>query len=298
MAAEEPESFDLSSVKLFASGADAMPPPLIERFRKLGCAVKSPRGKLLFTSAFAEIYGMVELSGPAILKVTPPEPFEDAPIRSRVRRSRIAPRLTNVRARLRENIRALAGRREDERAALGIPIPPYRAKIVDDNGKTVRPGVVGELVLKGPGVTKGYDADPQATAKTTQDGWLRTGDLAWKNRLGFIAFATRKKDVIKHGGYSVFPAEVEAQMMTHPRVAEAVVFGIPHATKGAQPAAAVVVKGNVTVEELLEWCRANIASYKAPRVIAIVKADEIPRNANKKVLKDDLKKLLSERGLL
>ena len=97
-----------------------------------------------------------------------------------------------------------------------------------------------------------------ATAKTTKDGWLKTGDLARQNRAGLIAFATRKKDVVKHGGYSVFPAEVEAQLAAHPQIAEAVVFGVPHPTKGAVPAAAIVLaKGATTNEADLPADRAN-----------------------------------------
>ncbi len=284
LAEANPESFDLSSVRLWASGADAMNPALVERFRKLGCSFASPRGRRLLTSAFAEIYGMVELSGPAILKLTPPQPFDDGPVSAPVRsalkrlRARVAPKPATV----------------EEPTAMGILIPPYRARIVDDDGKLVKTGTVGELVLKGPGVTTGYDNDPEATAKTTKDGWLKTGDLARQNRAGLIAFATRKKDVVKHGGYSVFPAEVEAQLAAHPQIAEAVVFGVPHPTKGAVPAAAIVLAKGATTNEadLLAWAREHIASYKAPRSLAIVRSEDIPRNANKKVMKDQLRDAL------
>jgi acyl-CoA synthetase (AMP-forming)/AMP-acid ligase II len=283
-----------------------MPPALVDRFTKMGCAFASPRGRPLMTAAFAEIYGMVELSGPAILKVTPPTPFGDGPISAPAKRAlaQVSARLTRTRA-LASRVRAAVGTQgapEGKSAgdALGIPIPPYRARVVDENGKRVKAGVVGELVLKGPGVTKGYDGDAAATAKTTQDGWLKTGDLAWQNRLGLIAFATRKKDVVKHGGFSVFPAEVEAQMSAHAAIAECVVFGLPHSTKGAVPAAAVVLaKGaHATELELLAWARDHIAPFKAPRAIAIVASADIPRNANKKVLKDDLRAMLVTRGAL
>jgi long-chain acyl-CoA synthetase len=279
LAEQRPERRDLHAVKLFASGADAMPVALVERFRKLGCAQQGLNGAPLLTAAFAEIYGMVELSGPAIVKLTVPQPVEGTR----------GSRLTNALKRLR-------GKSDD---AVGIPIPPYRARVVDADGKAVKPGDVGELVLKGPGVTKGYDADAEATARTTKDGWLFTGDLARKNRLGLIAFVTRKKDVIKHGGFSVFPAEVEAQLLEHPAVAEAVVFGIPHATKGAQPAAAVVLKSgaHASEQQLLDWSREHIAAFKAPRALALVTATDIPRNANKKVLKDELRERLLPRLL-
>ena len=132
------------------------------------------------------------------------------------------------------------------------------------------------------------------------DGWLHTGDLAKRNRLGLISFVTRKKDVVKHGGFSVFPAEVEAQMSAHPAIAEAVVFGVPHPAKGAEPAAVVVLKQvkkgkRETAESLLAWCRENIAPFKAPRHVFLVSADEIPRNANRKVLKDELRERMLSR---
>lgn len=269
LAEARPDKRDLSSIKLFASGADAMPPALVERFVKLGCSGRLPSGAPLFTAAFAEVYGMVELSGPAIVKVTPGRPVEG------LRTAKLLKRF----------------RRADSQEPKGFPIPPYRARIVDAEGKEVPPGEVGELVLRGPGVMKGYSEGGGPTG----DGWLHTGDLARRSRLGLIAFVTRKKDVVKHGGFSVFPAEVEAQLCEHPHVAEAVVFGMPHPTKGAVPVAAIVPRGRVTEDELLAWAREHIAPYKSPRAIVLVSASEIPRNANKKVLKDELKERLLPR---
>lgn len=301
MAEAGAENVDLSSVKLWCSGADAMPPPLVDVFREKGCALGTPLGQRLLTAAFAEIYGMVELSGPAILKFHPALPRGTgrltAPIRGALTRvgSMIA-RLPGA-SRLSERAGLLASGADANRGSFGIPIPPYRVKIVSEDGKPMKAGVVGELVIRGPGVTKGYDNDPDATKRTTRDGWLFTGDLAKKNRLGLISFVTRKKDVVKHGGFSVFPAEVEAQMAAHPAIAEAVVFGAPHKTKGAVPVAVVVLAKQATAgeAELLAWCRENIAPYKAPRALAIVASDEIPRNANRKVLKDELKEKMLPR---
>lgn len=295
------EKVDLSSVKLWCSGADAMPPPLVEVFREKGCALTTPLGQRLLTAAFAEIYGMVELSGPAILKFHPALPRGrgriTVPIRNALARvgERIA-RLPGA-SRLSQRAGALASGGDSSRGSFGIPIPPYRVKIVSEDGKPMKAGAVGELVISGPGVTKGYDGDPDATKRTTRDGWLFTGDLAKKNRLGLISFVTRKKDVVKHGGFSVYPAEVEAQMAAHPAIAEAVVFGAPHETKGAVPVAVVVLakKAAAKEAELLAWCRENIAPYKAPRALVIVGADEIPRNANRKVVKDALKEVMLPR---
>ena len=291
LAAEEPERFDLSAVRLFVSGADVMPPALVERFKRLGSAF-TVRGRRLTDAAFAEIYGMVELSGPAILKLHPPVPIAARPIAQTVRRA--ASFASGAAKRLGVRF-AEAGAAET--AAVGIPIPPFRARVVDEAGVPVRPFEVGELELRGAGVTRGYDADPEATARTTHDGWLRTGDLARQSRLGLIGFVTRKKDVIKSGGFSVFPAEVEAQLAAHSAIAEAVVFGLPHARKGEVPVAAVVLANGsrVTEQALLDWAHEHIAPFKAPRAIAIVASSDIPRNANRKVLKDALREKLRPR---
>ena len=185
-----------------------MPPHLVERFVKLGSAAKLPSGAPLLTAAFAEVYGMVELSGPAIVKLTPARPVEG--LRS---------------ARLWKRVKGLLSRGGEPMGARGVPIPPYRARVVGADGRQLPRGQVGELTLKGPGVMRGYDA-----GGGPRDGWLHTGDLAREGPLGLIEFVTRKKDVVKHGGFSVFPAEVEAQLCEHPAVAEAIVFGAPHPT--------------------------------------------------------------------
>lgn len=289
----------LVSVKLWVSGADAMPPPLVDVFRTQGCALATPLGQRLLTAAFAEIYGMVELSGPAILKLHPAMPLGSSRLTAQLRSALntaggLLARLPGA-ARVRDAVMPSA--KNDGGRAFGIPIPPYRVRIVDERGKRVKAGVVGELVIRGPGVTKGYDNDPDATRKSTRDGWLSTGDLARKNRLGLIAFVTRKKDVVKHGGFSVFPAEVEAQLSAHPAIAEAVVFGAPHPSKGAVPVAVVVLArtAKATEAELLAWCRENIAPYKSPRALVIVPAADLPRNANRKVLKDALREAMLPR---
>jgi acyl-CoA synthetase (AMP-forming)/AMP-acid ligase II len=215
--------------------------------------------------------------------VTPPRP----------RAGRLSARLAEAAERARRlaaRVPALARLAEQQRSAFGLPIPPYRVRIVDDEGRQVRASEVGELLVRGPGVTVGYDRDPEATGRATQEGWLHTGDLARRSALGLIAFVTRKKDVIKHGGFSVFPAEVEAQLAAHPAVAEAVVLGVPHPTKGAVPAAVVTLAGGhrATEAELLAWARENTAPFKAPRAVVVLPSSEIPRNANRKVLRDEL----------
>src|SRR5205814_3545233 len=135
--------------------------------------------------------------------------------------------------------------------------PGYHLKVISDDddggGGEVRLGQVGELVVKGPGVMKGYHGKDDATKETlTEDGWLRTGDLARKGPFGLVEFAGRKKHVIKHGGYSVFAVEVERSMEEHPAVAECAVIGLPDERKGEIPVAVVRVSdGGVSEDELV-----------------------------------------------
>jgi acyl-CoA synthetase (AMP-forming)/AMP-acid ligase II len=172
---------------------------------------------------------------------------------------------------------------------LGFPLPPYKLKVIDDDGNDAPRGQVGELVVKGPGVLKGYHGNKDATDEVlTDDGWLRTGDLARQGPFGLIAFAGRKKHVIKHGGYSVFAVEVEQQLEQHPDVAEAAVVGLPDERKGEVPVAAVRLKqgANVSEQQLVDWCNEQMADYKAPGQIRIV--DDLPRTGTDKVQKDEV----------
>jgi acyl-CoA synthetase (AMP-forming)/AMP-acid ligase II len=151
---------------------------------------------------------------------------------------------------------------------------------------------VGELAVKGPGVTPGYWNNPEATTEAiTPDGYFRTGDMARRGRFGLLHFVDRKKDVIKCGGYSIFSVEVEAEILKYPKIAEAAVIGVPHPTKKEMPIAIVSLKpeAEATPEEILAWCKENIAAYKAPREIKIIPAADMPYGMTLKVLKKDLK---------
>jgi acyl-CoA synthetase (AMP-forming)/AMP-acid ligase II len=147
-------------------------------------------------------------------------------------------------------------------------------KIVDAAGRPVPKGEVGELVVKTPGLMSGYWNNPAETAKVLQDGWFRTGDLVREGRRGMLYMQAREKDMIKVGGYSVFPAEVERQLAEHPAVDQVAVVGVPHGVKGEMPVAAVVCKPGVAVSEetLLAWAKEHIAPYKAPRRVVFVDA--------------------------
>jgi acyl-CoA synthetase (AMP-forming)/AMP-acid ligase II len=151
---------------------------------------------------------------------------------------------------------------------------------------------VGELVVKGPGVMRGYHGQQAATDEAlTAEGWLRTGDLARRRRLGLFELAGRKKDVIKHGGYSVFAVEVESVLGHHPAVAEAAVVGLPDERKGEVPAAAVILRGGhaVAEAELVAWAAERLSEYKVPHRILVV--SDLPRTGTDKVQKSEVKKL-------
>jgi acyl-CoA synthetase (AMP-forming)/AMP-acid ligase II len=139
---------------------------------------------------------------------------------------------------------------------------------------------------------RGYHGQADETAAAMdQEGWLRTGDLGRQRWGGFFEFAGRKKDVIKHGGYSVFAVEVEQALREHPAVAEAAVIGIPDSRKGEIPAAVVLLEpgAEVTDDDLIGWARERLADYKVPRQVRFV--DELPRTGTEKVRKASLKDL-------
>ncbi len=183
---------------------------------------------------------------------------------------------------------------------LCFPVPPFRIRVVDETGQTVPAGVTGECQIRRRGVTPHYWKDKdkdEATSLLTGDGWLRTGDLATRNRLGLIRLVGRTKDVIKSGGYSVYVRELEEAMLAHPSVARAVAFGLHHPEKGEIPMAAVELQPGFSSEEvdLLAWCRVRLAAYKAPRRIWILAPGDLPQNHNGKYLRRVLQERFSER---
>ncbi len=177
------------------------------------------------------------------------------------------------------------------RGCVGWPLPPVRVRIIDEDGRKVPAGEVGEVAVAGPGITKGYWNNPEATAELIQDGWLRTGDVGRKDKFGRLFFVDRVKDVIKVGGYSVFSVEVEKEVLQHPDVADAAVVGIPHPLKKQVPLAVVTIKpGSQTSEDdILAWCKENIAGYKSPRAVRIIKPEEMPYGMTLKVRKLELR---------
>lgn len=175
--------------------------------------------------------------------------------------------------------------------SIGIPIPNTDAKIVDiATGKNKLPiGEVGELIIKGPQVMKGYWNNPEETALTLRDGWLFTGDLAKMDKDGFFYIVGRKKEMILAGGYNVYPIEVENVLYNHPAVLEAAAIGVPDKYRGETICAVITLKKgkNVTESELIDFCRSQLSAYKVPTEIIFV--DEIPKTVVGKILKRSLK---------
>jgi long-chain acyl-CoA synthetase len=176
--------------------------------------------------------------------------------------------------------------------SVGLPFKELEVKIFDEQDRAVPTGEVGEIVIRGPAVMKGYYNNPEATAETLKDGWLHTGDLGKKDEDGYIYILDRKKDMIICSGYNVYPREIEELLHTHPAVLEAAVIGIPDPKRGESPMAFVIPKPDrkVIEEELIQFCKENLANYKVIKAVKFV--DEFPRNPNRKVLKRELREML------
>ena len=165
-----------------------------------------------------------------------------------------------------------------------------RIRVVDDHSRPVRPNSVGEVLVRGPNIMKGYYKEPDRTREAVDsEGWFHTGDLAKIDEEGFIYIVDRQKDMIVRGGENVYPAEIENVLFEHSAILEAAVIGIPHPVLGEDQKAFVVLKHGhrLSADEIVEYCRKNLASYKVPRQIEFI--DALPRNAAGKVLKDVLR---------
>jgi len=244
---------DLSSIRAWMSGADVMPAELARQFKAFGATASLPFIGAVGEATFIEGYGMVEVGGGAAAKISPPM----LPV-------------------------GLGD-------SLGLPLPGWHFRVGDNEGQTVAAGKVGELLLKGPGVLSGYWGDDAATADAlTADGWLHTGDLVRSGPFGTVMFHGRSKHVIKSGGYSVYPVEVEADLEEHPDVLEAAVVGLDDPKLGEVPVAAVRLRPQSSIDgaALVEWAAQRMAHYKAPRRVVVV--EELPRTGTRKVQRDRL----------
>jgi long-chain acyl-CoA synthetase len=174
--------------------------------------------------------------------------------------------------------------------SVGTPFATVEAKVVNENGQPVAPGVSGEIWARGPGQMMGYLNKPEETAKTiTEHGWVRTGDIAYQDEDGFLYICDRAKDMIITGGENVFSGEVENAILSHPSVREAAVVGIPDDEYGEAVHAILVLHGeqSINLQALRDHCRTLIAPYKCPRSLEIRTA--LPLSAAGKVLKRDLR---------
>ncbi|MDZ7671029.1 MAG: class I adenylate-forming enzyme family protein [Gammaproteobacteria bacterium] len=184
----------------------------------------------------------------------------------------------------------------DKPDSCGPAMPSFEAKVVDADGNALPSGEVGELWVKGAPVIKGYLNRPDATAESITDGWLHTGDIARIDEDDFIFIVDRAKDMVLRGGENVYCAEVEAAIYEHPAVAEATVFGVPDDRLGEEVGAAVFLKSGerAGADDIRAICRERISAHKVPRYIWFLQ-DPLPRNANGKFLKRELKDKLNVR---
>jgi acyl-CoA synthetase (AMP-forming)/AMP-acid ligase II len=254
-------SRDLRSVNVWASGADVIAPDLARRFQRFGSSVTLPVVGPVGQALFVEGYGMVELAGAAVAKVSLPfvGPIGDA---------------------------------------LGLALPGWKLRVVGDDGGPVPVGGTGELQVRGPGTLRGYFANEAATERVrTADGWVRTGDVVRRGTAGAVAFVGRDKDVVKHGGYSVYALDVQAVLEAHPAVAEAAVVGIPDRTKGEVPVAVVRLRvdrsaGRSTgavLDDIESYAAQRLAPYQVPQRLLVV--DAIPRTSTGKVQRPEVRQL-------
>jgi long-chain acyl-CoA synthetase len=179
-----------------------------------------------------------------------------------------------------------------KQGSVGIPIPGAEVKVVDDEGKELPTGEVGEIIVQGPMVMKLYHNDPESTRERIHDGWLYTGDVGRFDQDGFLYHLGRKDDMIIVGGLNVFPAEIENVLKQHPLVADAAAAGIPDTDRGEIIKAFVVLTdgSKLTEKEVILFCRERLASYKLPKLVDF--KTSLPRTGTGKIAR----KLLKESG--
>jgi long-chain acyl-CoA synthetase len=178
--------------------------------------------------------------------------------------------------------------RERKPGSIGTPIRDVQMRVVDREDHELPQGEVGEIVIRGPNVMKGYWRRPEATTEAIRNGWFHSGDLARVDEDGYFYIVDRKKDLIIRGGYNVYPREIEEVFYEHPAVAEAAVIGLPHPALGEEVGAAVVLKpgADISAEELRDYVKGQVAAYKYPRHVWI--ADTLPKGSTGKIQKRDI----------
>jgi len=176
--------------------------------------------------------------------------------------------------------------------SVGLALTEITVKIVDDHGHAVPTGTVGEIVVRGPNVMRGYHNQPAANAETLRHGWLYTGDMGKMDAEGYIFIVDRRKEMLLVRGMNVYPREIEEVLYTFPNVSEAAVVALTDEKRGETPIAFVSPKDGAALDtaELLKYCRQRLADYKLPREVRVMKS--LPRTATGKIAKLELKKLL------
>ncbi len=184
----------------------------------------------------------------------------------------------------------------------GLPIG-NEMKVVDENDNEVDDGELGEIVLRGPNIFKGYFKNPEATEKAFAGGWFHTGDIGYRDADGFFYIADRKSDMIIRGGENIYPREIDDLLYTHPAVAHAAVIGVPDDLYGEEVAAFIVLKTEtrtagsvpeeprVTAQDIIDFCKQHLADFKCPKTVHFV--DDIPKGPTGKLLKRELARIFS-----
>jgi long-chain acyl-CoA synthetase len=177
----------------------------------------------------------------------------------------------------------------------GIPlVPEIEMKAVDEDGREAARGEVGELLIRGPNIMKGYWGKPEATAEALAGGWYHSGDMVYQDEEGYYYVKDRKKDMIVRAAFNIYPKEIEDLLYTHPDIAEAQVLGIRDLVKGEEVVACIALKPgrSLTEEQVIKLCKDNIASYKAPKYVRFF--ESLPKTATGKLEKVSLRKIIEE----
>ena len=217
-----------------------------------------------FTGGFANSYGSTETGG-YVTYMTPAE----------------------------TDVALLSDAKPDRMSSLGTEAPLFRVSAVDEDMREVPAGEFGEMVVRGPSLTKGYWNRPEDTAKAFRDSWLVTGDLIRKDQDGFIWLSGRKRDMIKTGGVNVYPAEIEAVLGEHPKIDQIAVIGMPDKRWGEKVVACIVSRSGCTEADVMDLAARNLAGFKKPKDVLFF--DHLPSNEVGKIVKKDLPALVAER---